>query len=235
MLKLIQHVALVSPFDGRVAAHFSKSDKFITTFNCDWIPTIDLDVHDTFIREDGTYGADDYIITPQYLSRSFAHIFCIPMRPTAANDYYYDHAYIWDVLSENMLTCVSDDSTRGITEPMVQICHIHLERLDASARHMKFVSDYTLNIIQSKYRGIPDVSPEPIYSLLDKLDSCLTRLSTLSATQSATLYRYTEFRRAWLELAGWYNWYRGLRDRVLDSTLSIHTPVERVMGGICIG
>lgn len=227
---LILLIALATPFDGRVGAHFPKDDKFITSFNCDWIPPIKLDPHDIFIREDGTYGMDDYIITPQYLSRHYAHIFSIPLHPIASNDPYFEHSYIWDVLPETALTCTSDESTCRISEPMVQLSQQHLKRMEGSVRYIKYLASITINTIQSRYQNVQDVSPEPIALLIDKLDSCFVRLSTLGATRNTTLYRYTEFRHAWLKLAGWYGWYHGLRDRVLNPAFSIHTPIERVMG-----
>lgn len=194
-----------------------------------------MDDHETFVREDGTYGEDDYIVTPQCFSKQYAHLFCIPTVPTEGNNPLSEYRHMWYPLPTNALRTTSDQSTRGISEAMVQIIDEHLEILHEAARYIKTVASHVVRIIEDKYRTVPEASASPINLLVDKLVNCLTSLSTLGATKSTTLYRYTEFRRAWLEITGWYYWYSGIRDCVLDTTLPTSAPIQPMMGAFVVG
>lgn len=218
------------PFDGLVACHFPTDDKFVTSINCDWIPPIDLKVHDTFVREDGSYGTDDFINTPQYLVINHVHRACIPTVPDDAEDPYFPYRTLWTPLHSDLLEPRSDDSTRGISEAMVQIAERHLRVMDIAADVMRILSGRTKNSIHEHCKSDVPVITRAIEPLVDKMNDCLVRLTTLAATERTTLYRYTEFRRAWLELAGQYNWYHGFRERVHNRELPLDVHVQRVFG-----
>lgn len=218
------------PFDGIVAAHFPKDDKFVTSINSNWVPFLEFKIHDTFVREDGSYGADDFINTPQFLSPKHVHRACIPTKPTERDDPYFPYRSLWEPLPRDLLDPRSDETTRGISEAMVQITKDHLDLLQIAAEVMRFLSNDTKTFIDKHcMQDLPTLT-YTIEPLLDKLNDCLVRLTTLAATERTTLYRYTEFRRAWLELAGQYNWYHGFRERVYNRELLLDATVQRVMG-----
>lgn len=124
-------------FDGLLACHFPKDDKFVTSINYDWIPPLDLKVHDTFVREDSSYGTNDFINTPQYLIINHVHRACIPTVSDDAEDPYFLYRTLWMPLHSDLLEPRSDDSTCGILEAMVQIAESYLRVIDIAADVMR--------------------------------------------------------------------------------------------------
>lgn len=206
-----------------------KYDSFISSPNANWIPSINLDIHETFARFDGFYGPDEYLFVPQFADPSIPHIVCIPRTPRTEADDLCGHEHMFSALKDSDIEDAYPTSGKPMSDKLVRIRGLMLTNLLHSIDTMKTRGSALLTFLRQHNPRHAQHTPQ-VEELINRMRRNYARLETIQSTLHSTKFLYADICRAWLEIAGLDNWYRKFHQPAQQFTVEPATSTSHVVG-----
>ncbi|KAK1231272.1 hypothetical protein PQX77_005612 [Marasmius sp. AFHP31] len=191
--------------DGLIASLHPRTREFVTSPNVSSIPPPPFgSTRDLYRREDGFYGHDDPILTPQPFNKHHPYLPWVSSRPSSDSHPHELHACMWTRLTQyDVEYPQGEDRKEGVIRPRIA------REIDDAIGDLRQRS--------APYRQVGVVGHVNVGQLLcefdDTLTVCYNRITNVSMSLRDIKLGLAEVQRAWLYSIALLDWLDAAKDQ----------------------